>query len=130
MEEHTSKLIDLLVNNKKKKKSEDATLDLKNNLLEILEILINRESNLESHYCQDLKTLLIDFFNLYTILSINIKLYHCNNIERDIRHLLDTLIDNVIDRTHTINNTDVTKVLTLVKEKKEKLEFINVEKLT
>ena len=130
MEEHTSKLIDLLVNNKKKKKIETDNVDLKNNLLEILEILINRDSNLESHHCQDLKTLLIDFFNLYTILSINIKLYHCNNIERDIRHLLDTLIDNVIDRTHTIKNTDVTKVLTLVKEKKEKLEFINVEKLT
>ena len=61
--------------------------------------------------------------------DMEVQLYHCNNIETDIRHLLDTLIDNVINRTHTINNTEVTKVLNLVKEKKEKLEFINVEKI-
>ena len=41
------------------------------------------------------------------------------------------IINNVFERTQTINNNeDLTKVLNLVKEKKEKLEFINVDKIT
>ena len=72
-----------------------------------------------------------EFLNLYIVISINIRLYHFHDIEHDIHHILDNIIDNVFEKIHTINNNeDLTKVINLVKEKKEKLEFINVDKIT
>ena len=131
MNNHTSKLIELLVNNKKKKKPNNDNVNLRDKILEILEILINRDSQtMELHHHQDLKILLIEFFNLYIVISINIRLYHFCDIEHDIHHILDTIIDSVIERSQIIKNNELTMVLNLVKDKREKLEFINVDKIT
>ena len=100
-------------------------------MIQVLELLINQESkSIDKHQSQDFKKLLLEFFNLYIIISINIRLYHFNDISKDIKYIINTLIDNVIERTSSIDNKDTIKLLKLVKEKKEKIEFINVEKLT
>lgn len=135
MENQTSKLIELLVNNKKKKRIIDDNINLRDKLFEILEILIDRETHTtvthHYHHYQDLTRLLVEFCNLYIIISINIRLYHFDNIESDIHYILNNIIDNVFDKINTINNNEgLTKVMNLVKEKKEKLEFINVDKIT
>ena len=131
MNNHTSKLIELLVNNKKKKKPNNDNVNLRDKILEILEILINKDSQtMELHHYQDFKKLLIEFFNLYIVISINIRLYHLYDIEHDIHHILDKIIDSVIERSQIIKNNELTMVLNLVKDKREKLEFINVDKIT
>ena len=131
MDNHTSKLIELLVNNKKKKKPNNDNVNLRDKILEILEILINKDSQtMELHHYQDFKKMLIEFFNLYIVISINIRLYHLYDIEHDIHHILDKIIDSVIERSQIIKNNELTMVLNLVKDKREKLEFINVDKIT
>lgn len=124
MEEHATNLIELLVNNKKKKRSEDTNKDLRIKLFETLNVLI--DENIEND--NDLKKLLIDFFNLY--ISINTHIVKHHGTINDVRNIVDTMIDNIISKTETIKNEEVTKVINLVKDKKAKIEFINIEKIT
>lgn len=125
MEEHATNLIELLVNNKKKKRSDDTNKDLRIKLFETLNVLIDENSQYEDN---DLKKLLIDFFNLY--ISINTHIVKHHGTINDVRNIVDTMIDNIISKTETIKNEEVTKVINLVKDKKEKMEFINIEKIT
>lgn len=124
MEEQATNLIELLVNNKKKKRSDDSNNDLRFKLFEILNVLIDENSENDN----DIKKLLIDFFNLY--ISINTHIIKHHGAINDVKNIIDTMIDNIISKTETIKNKEVTRVINLVKDKKEKLEFINIEKIT
>lgn len=133
MKEHDTNLIELLVNNKKKKRSDDNNKDLRVKLFEILDVLINEEKNQNnSHDLNVLKKSVIEFFNLYININTYIQQYHANNIEieKDIKDIISNMVDNAISKVETINNVDLTKVINLVKEKKEKIQFINIEKIT
>ena len=124
MEEHTTNLIELLVNNKKKKRSEDANKDLRIKLFEILDVII--DENISQN--NDLKKNLIEFFNLYISINTYIVKHHGNI--REVKNIVDTMINNVVSKTETINSDEITKVINLVKDKKDKFEFINIEKIT
>ena len=133
MKEHDTNLIELLVNNKKKKRSDDNNKDLRVKLFEILDVLINEEKNQNnSHDLNVLKKSVIEFFNLYININTYIQQYHANNIEieKDIKDIISNMVDNAISKVETINNVDLTKVINLVKEKKGKIQFINIEKIT
>lgn len=133
MKEHDTNLIELLVNNKKKKRSDDNNKDLRVKLFEILDVLINEEKNQNnSHDLNVLKKSVTEFFNLYININTYIQQYHANNIEieKDIKDIISNMVDNAISKVETINNVDLTKVINLVKEKKEKIQFINIEKIT
>lgn len=124
MEEHTTNLIELLVNNKKKKRGEDANKDLRIKLFEILDVII--DENISQN--NDLKKNLIEFFNLYISINTYIVKHHGNI--REVKNIVDTMINNVVSKTETINSDEITKVINLVKDKKDKFEFINIEKIT
>ena len=124
MEEHTTNLIELLVNNKKKKKSDDANKDLRIKLFEILDVII--DENISQN--NDLKKNLIEFFNLYISINTYIVKHHGNI--REVKNIVDTMINNVVSKTETINSDEITKIINLVKDKKDKFEFINIEKIT
>lgn len=140
MEEPTTKLIELLVNNKKKKKSDNGNKDLRIKLLEILDVLIDdnqnennqnenqNENNQNENNQNDLKKMLINFFNLYITINSHI-LKHHGNI-KDIKNIIDNMIDNIISKTETIKSEEITKVINIIKDKKHKIEFINIEKIT